>query len=246
MQSQIILVPPSDQCRKADAEGLPLLRMGLGIHSNGTLVRALAQEYNKGDLLCVSDFGVSVPIPNAVARQLLQETQTFAGIVADFERFEPLLDDFLKQLDAICAQAQIPLFVPHRRIASAPHAWTLAPSAASGGCLREELERGMEARHGRLAVSFRRTCRRFRLPSADPNGEELTISQLSALHQQKNAQIFFSQELCVNYFTYMEGNIGYFVLFDDKNTLQKRLHLLQRLEIPYIFADWESYQFLIS
>lgn len=246
MHAQIILVCPAAKCAEAARTGLPVLRLGLGLGANGTLVRAIAQTRRPGDFLGLSDFGVSAPVSPAVVRQLVEEARGAGGIVADLERATPVLDDFLTALDGACATAKLPLFVPARRIASAPHAWAVAPGAASGGSLREELARGMRARHGRLAVTFEPTCRRFLLPAADPEGEELTAEELAALRARTNAQVFFSRELCARYFTYMDGGQGAFVLFDDADTLRARLSLLDESGAPYIFAAWEGCEDLFS
>ena len=246
MKTQIILVCPAARCGEAAQTGLPVLRLGLGLDCRGTLIRTLAQTRRPGDFLGLSDFGVTEPVPAAVIRQLLDEAQGSGGIVADFERDHPALRAFLQNLDAACVDAGLPLFVPACRIDCAPNAWAIAPGAASGGCLRDELERGMRARHGRLAVAFEPTRRRFLLPADDPDGESLTEAELSALRQRTGAQAFFSRELCANYFTYMDGARGVFVLFDNPDTLQARLELIENAGVPYVFAVWEGCEALFN
>lgn len=246
MKTQIVLVCPAARCGEAAQAGLPILRLGLGLDCRGTLIRTMAQTRRPGDFLGLSDFGAAEPIPSAVIRQLLDEAHGAGGIVADLERDHPALRAFLEELDAACAQAGLPLFVPARQIDCAPNAWAIAPGAASGGCLRDELERGMRARHSRLAVAFEPTRRRFLLPADDPDGESLTEAELAELLAHTGARVFFSRELCANYFTYMDGAQGVFVLFDTAETLRARLELIERAGVPYVFADWEGCQSLFN
>ena len=84
------------------------------------------------------------------------------------------------------------------------------------------------------------------LPSADPNGEELTQGDLTAALQKSGAHSFFSQELCVNYFTYMDGDSGVFILYDTDESLQMRLQLICDIGVPYIFAEWQGCEALFK
>lgn len=240
LNSQIILVSSAARSKDAAQTGLPLLRFGLGLDAGGMLIRTLAQNRRAGDILCLSDFGVSAPVPADITRQLLEEARDSGGIFADIERTSPHLDGFLQALDTACSKAGIPLFVPYSRCACAPNAWAVAPGAASGGCLRDELEHGMRVHNGRLAVSFQPTRRRFLLPAADPFGEALTEEALQAAQIRTGAHTFFSRELCVNYFTYMDGDTGVFVLYDTEETLQMRLQLIRDVGVPYIFVEWDG------
>lgn len=49
--------------------------------------------------------------------------------------------------------------------------------------------------------------------------------------------MFFSHELCARYFTYMSlGERAHFVLFDDRDTLRKKLEVAQELGITSAVA----------
>ena len=243
MNSQIIIVCAETDRDSASQTGLPILRFGLGLTSNGTPIRTIAQNSIPGDILCISDFGISQQIPDEIIRQLTEEASDTGGIFADFERAVPQLDSFLSALDQTCAAADIPLFVPYKRCP--PNAYAVVPGAASGGSLREELERGMMLRNGRIAVSFGPIRKRFYLPASDPEGEDLTEAELSAAQAKTGAHPFFSRELCANYFTYMEKNTGVFILYDTDDTLRLRLRLIQEIGVPYIFMEWNGCQNLL-
>ncbi len=245
MKSNLIWVCPAERCGEAAQTGQPVLRVGLGLDAGGTLIRTLAQKRDKQDVLCLSDYGISAPISDTVVRQLIEETRGTGGLLADLTRSTPFLAAFLAALDEACSRAAIPLFVPMRQIRHAPHAIAVAPGAASGGCLRDELEQGMLARNGQLAVLFEPIRRRFLLPAQDPNGEALTVAELDALRGKCGAHVFFSRELCANYFTYMEGDTGVFVLFDTEETLRQRLQLIRDVGVPFLFADYESCSILL-
>lgn len=246
LNSQIILVSSASQSAAAAQTGKPLLRFGLALDASGVLQRTIAHTRSADDILCLSDFGVSAPISRDTVQRLLQEAAYCGGIFADFERNSIYLDDFLKELDTACRAASLSLFVPYTKISCAPNAFAVVPGAASGGSLQEELEQGMQKHHGRIAVSFQALRRRFILPSADPNGEELTQEELSTALKKSGAHSFFSQELCANYFTYMEGSSGVFVLYDTDESLQMRLQLIRDIGVPYIFAEWPDCEALFS
>ena len=50
---------------------------------------------------------------------------------------------------------------------------------------------------------------------------------------------FFSGELCARYFTYMSRENGaHFVLFDDGDTLRRKLDVARQLNIHTFLAPW--------
>ncbi len=246
LHSQIILVCSTVKSHEAAQTGLPLLRFGLGLAANGTLLRTVAHTHTPNDILCLSDFGVAAPVSEETIRQLLEETRSYGGILADIEHKNSCIDTFLQSMDHKCRERAFPFFVPYRYRSNAPNSWLLAPGAASGGSLQDELKHGMELQKGRLAVSFQFIRRKFHLPASDPHGEEITADELLSAQQRTGAHVFFSRELCLNYFTYMEDETGVFVLFDTPETLQMRLDLICKLGVPYIFVEWEGCESLFS
>ena len=240
LHSKIILVCSASESKSAAQTGLPQLRFGLGLTSNGTLSRTIAQTHSAKDILCLSDFGITAPVLPDTIRQLMEEAKTYSGIFVDIERKNIYIDEFMRSLGDSCKAADLPLFIPISHHAYASDAWVLAPGAASGGNLQEELERGMSYFNGHLAVSLQPVCRRFYLPSDDPDGESLTGEELSAALLKTGAHSFFSRELCLNYFTYMDNTTGVFVIYDTEETLRMRLDLMQKIGIPYIFAEWNG------
>ena len=53
---------------------------------------------------------------------------------------------------------------------------------------------------------------------------------------QLEPRVFFSQELCAHYFTYMSRETGaHFILFDDKTSLRKKREIAQKRGIQRFF-----------
>lgn len=246
LRSQIVLVSSIIKSQQAAQTGFPLLRFGLGLDANGILRRTVAQTHGPNDILCISDLGVSAPVSEETIRLLMEEARSYGGILADIERKNQHLDPLIQSIDQKCREHKIPLFIPYTHCSNAPSAWPLVPGAASGGSLQDELEHGMRLQKGRMAAGLQFVRRRFHLPASDPNGEELTADELLAAQQQTGAHVFFSRELCLNYFTYMEGNTGVFILFDTPETLQMRLELIQKIGVPYIFIEWDGCESLFN
>ena len=61
----------------------------------------------------------------------------------------------------------------------------------------------------------------------EPDGTErpLTPEELSARRERCGAAVFFSEELCANYFSYTAQGRAHFVLFDTAETLRCKLRL---------------------
>ena len=65
----------------------------------------------------------------------------------------------------------------------------------------------------------------FVLPCRSGEGTPLTPEELSALREKCGAAVFFSEELCANYFSYTAQGRAHFVLFDTAETLRRKLRL---------------------
>ena len=81
----------------------------------------------------------------------------------------------------------------------------------------------------RLALDLACVRADFSLPAPYGDGAALSAQQLAALRGQR--PVFFSPELCARYFTYGEGGMTHFVLFDDADTLRRKMSLAAELGI---------------
>ena len=93
----------------------------------------------------------------------------------------------------------------------------------------------------RVVLAVERVAQDFFLPSPSGEGRQLSQNELSEEIKKREPSIFFSHELCARYFTYMSRDSGaHFVLFDDGDTLRKKLQMARGLGITGAMAAWED------
>lgn len=135
------------------------------------------------------------------------------------------------------ALAPMPVFVPLSLGDGAPRTFVLLQTALSGGSLARHLT-DAAARFGvsRLALECDRLRMDFRLPCPGGAGEEIDAARLDALLAASPApRVFFSEALCVNYFFRREGENRYMTLFDDAESLRRKLRLAESLGVARAF-----------
>ena len=105
-----------------------------------------------------------------------------------------------------------------------PDARVVVSTALSGGTLRQRL-RDACRRFGARRLALDLACVRmdFSLPAPYGTGTALTPQQLTELRGRRT--VFFSPELCARYFTYEQSGMTHFVLFDDADTLHRKIAL---------------------
>ena len=197
---------------------VPLVHIAYAVGDGGRLLRSELPRGAQGGLLGLSD-RCNGPLP-----ELLMLCR-FGGVLADFEggaREDRL--PFLSRLGAMLAQSGRRLYVPERF--AVPEASVLICTALSGGTLRERLS-DAAARYGtqRIALDCQRLAMDFVLPCRSGEGTPLTPEELSARRERCGAAVFFSEELCANYFSYTAQGRAHFVLFDTAETLRCKLRL---------------------
>lgn len=166
----------------------------------------------------------------------------FSGVVCRFlGRPAPVLSEAVGRLGELCRGRGLELFVSEAYGAAAPTARVLLSTALSGGSLQGRLEAAGEAfGSSRPAVWIERTAEDFLLPSPGGAGAPLTVEELERRRSEYGADVFFSGELCAHYFTYMAGEKGHFVLFDDAGSIRKKLRLAAGLGVRTAFLPWET------
>lgn len=207
---------------------VPLVHIAYAIGDGGRLLRSELPRGAQGGLLGLSD-RCNGPLPELpmLCRAILGECHAHrcGGVLADFEggaREDRL--PFLSRLGAMLAQSGRRLYVPEHF--AVPEASVLVCTALSGGTLRERLS-DAAARYGtqRVALDCQRLAMDFVLPCRSGEGTPLTPEELSALREKCGAAVFFSEELCANYFSYTAQGRAHFVLFDTAETLRCKLRL---------------------
>ncbi|MDR1329692.1 MAG: hypothetical protein LBK23_08840 [Oscillospiraceae bacterium] len=131
--------------------------------------------------------------------------------------------------------APYPVFVPEALGSNAPRTFVLIQTALSGGNLVRRLSDAAE-RFGadRLALECDRLRMEFRLPCPEGAGAELDAGRFDELRERAKLA-FFSDALCVNYFYRGDGDSRSVVLFDDAESMRKKLNAAEALGISSAF-----------
>ena len=209
--------------------GLPIAHAAYRIASGGRLAAlALPPEVRGGLLLVTGTDCPAPPQPEALARDILRQClqRDYSGVV-----LEPVLTAAaVTALESLCRRYSRTLYVPERCGGEMPDARAVVSTALSGGTLRRRLEEVCR-RFGPRRIALDLACVRadFSLPAPYGDGTALTARQLAALREQR--PVFFSPELCARYFTYGQGGMTHFVLFDDADTLRRKMALAAELGI---------------
>lgn len=208
--------------------GLPIAYAAYRIDSGGRLAAlALPPEVRGGLLLVTGTDCAAPPQPEALARDILRQClqRDYSGVV-----LEPVLPrPTVAALSALCRRYGRTLHLPERSGTDAD-ACVVVSTALSGGTLRRRLEEVCR-RFGPRRIALDLACVRadFSLPAPYGDGTALTARQLAALREQR--PVFFSPELCARYFTYEQEGMTHLVLFDDADTLRRKISLGTELGI---------------
>jgi len=214
-------------------------RVGRGPH----LFRAGTSLPLKGGVMVLDNqgfdgLGAVSPFCQELVRECL--ARGFSGAVLDFEGRLPPLEQIAAQLDDQFVRRGWTLYVPEAYGHCAPQARVMIPSALSGGSLSARLEEaGEHFGRDRVALSLQRVAEDFFLPSPSGSGVPLTREALEEQMARLHPAVFFSHELCARYYTYMSRETGaHFVLFDDGDTLRRKMDVARKAGITTFLAPW--------
>ncbi|MEG1658751.1 MAG: hypothetical protein RR288_06780 [Oscillibacter sp.] len=195
---------------------------------------------SRGGVLSVSDRDAPpIDAPETLCAAVLRECgrRSYTGVLLDFES-PPTADRlrFAEQLDGLLSRNRKALYVPEGYARVTAAAAVLVGTAISGGNFEDYLREAV-ARRGpaRTALDVERLRMDFRLPARTGQGRSLTALELAQLTEELQPSIFFSQVLCTRYFTYTREGEAHFVLFDDGDTLSRKLRLGTALGISAAF-----------
>ena len=240
----LILMTPPERLRRARELNVEIAhrayRLGQGPH----LYRAGPPA--SGGLMAINDRGFDGRGDGgALCGEILREctVRGFHGAVLDFEQgCKPVLERVIRELEEGFARRKWTMYVPEEYAHCTQYARVMMSSALSGGSLHSRLEEGLEC-YGkkRLTLFLERVCEDFFLPAPDGRGEKLDQKQLKELMAEWQPSVFFSHELCARYFTYMSRENGaHFVLFDDGDTVRKKIQVARGLGITSFMAALED------
>lgn len=63
--------------------------------------------------------------------------------------------------------------------------------------------------------------------------------------ERKRQSVFYSHDLCAKYFTFTDIETSCFVLFDDADTLRRKIHLGQELGVGTAFLMYPEVEDLL-
>ena len=236
-KQNLILTAPPDQARAAMALGLPVAHMAYRVGGGPHLFRANMPVSVRGGLMVMDDRGFdgrgeSTPFCHEVMREC--SARGFDGAICDFEgRPLQLLGKIVGELGALMHKRGWPLYVTEPYGQFSDTATVLISSALSGGSLTQRREEAVSRfGAGRVALAVERVAEDFFLPSPTGQGTPLTREELKQRVDDRAPTVFFSNELCAHYFTYMSKQNGaHFILFDDAGSIRKKLHIARSLGV---------------
>ena len=244
MQNYLVVAP--EEFRSAAPFGRSFAHAAYHIGSDSTLLRQNLLLQTRGGILCVSDSQTpSIPDPEKLCAAVQRECSRrgYTGVFLDFEQaLSPDRLIFVRQLAAQCAAARRPLYVTERCAKSAPGTVPLISTAISGGNFAQYLQESA-SKHGRAvraALDVQRLRMEFTLPSPTGCGRPLSGPELQQLMDREQPTVFFSEDLCARYFTYRHEGETRFVLFDDAETLSRKLRLGTELGFSAAFLLWSE------
>ena len=237
---QLYLAVTPDKQREAARYTERLAHVAYRIGRDGRLVRRDLLVRTRGGMMVLGDGdGGSVCDPAALCRDVWREcgNRGYGGVLADFEQREtPEKAAFLSALGRVLTRNGKRLYVPEQYGAQVPQASVLICTALSGGNLYHRLEEAVQRfGRGRAALDLQRLRMRFPIPCPGGEGEPLSGEKLAELLERKRRSVFYSSDLCARYFTDTDSEESHFVLFDDADTLRKKLRLGQELGITVAF-----------
>ena len=236
-KSDLLLTAPPEDSRAALRFGLPVAHAAYRIGGGPHLFRASLPVPIRGGVMAVDCAGFDGRgEPGPFCQEVLREcaARGFTGVLCDFEgRPLPLLVQILRELEELLQKRGWPLYVPESYGSYTAGARVLISSALSGGSLSQRLRDALDQYgQGRVVLAVERVAEDFFLPSPDGQGTPLSREALSTMLEQRAPSIFFSDQLCAHYFTYMAPDNGaHFVLFDDAGSIRKKLLLARNLGI---------------
>ena len=229
--TDLILAGMPDELPEIRALGVKSAVLGYRISDSGHLLSASPGQ-GFGGILVLSDDGSGSAESPAFDRQLASALRRgrFLGIFADFDACTPPLAALVGRLSALCAK-------------EGPDAFILIGSDVAAGSFELRLAEQKSRFGERLALELVPMRADFLLPSqgrAHPLSEEALDSLLA-----RGAQVYFSQELCVSYFTYRAREGTHFVAFDDARSLSRKLELAEKAGVSAVFALYREVRALL-
>lgn len=199
---------------------------GIGASSRLS-VQPIPARLPGGLMMLCDENAPAVEKPDRFCREITEECirRRYSGAVLDFAP-SPAADRIalIRRLDTAFRQQDLTLYVPEYYGRCIRYGTVLICTALSGGTLRHRLRDAVSQFAPRpIALDCQRLAVDFPIPAPDGEGTPLTPEQL--LRRMQGRSVFFSEELCARYFTYRTASGAHLVLFDDYETLCRKVQL---------------------
>lgn len=251
-EPRLIITAPPSSASEASALGFPIGHIAYRIGNGGHLLRSSIPINLRGGLMVIDHQGYDGRGDmNRFCQQVLREcsVRNFDGAILDFEPPQhPALSQAVNMLASMFAKRGWPLYVTETYASASGQTRIIIPSALSGGSLSVRLAEAVD-RYGadRVALGIQRVAEDFTLPAPSGCGTPLTREELAQRMKARNAPVFFSDELCAYYFTYMSRHSGaHFVLFDNAASIRKKIMIAKSINLPACILTWPEIQDLIG
>lgn len=229
---KLYLTSPSYLVNKSDLHGLSLAQLDYSIGPGRRLRRSARAVAYQGSIMVLTDEGFTPGDCSYLVKDVGRECDMrgYSGVLADFEQeydYTPLLT----RLSARLRSSGKALYVPER-YHTVENASVVVSTAISGGSLHQYLEELCD-KYGkeRITLDIQPLQMDFILPSPSGNGTPIDNMQLQTLLKKRGAQPFYSVDLCAYYFTYSEGGVHHFVLYDNASSIKKKISTAEALGI---------------
>ncbi|MCD8354414.1 MAG: hypothetical protein LUC47_08900 [Clostridiales bacterium] len=207
------------------------------------LYRAAPPESISGGVLAAEDshlrqVGGSAVFCQQAAREC--KARGAAGFWANWSRpAEGAMAALTAELDAALSRQGLALWVGEAYGPGCPAAQVLVSSALSGGTLKGRLSEAMDRLGGnRVVLAVERMAADFALPAVSGQGQPLTPRELAALREQHRPKRWYSGEFCAWYFAYEREGQVHLVLYDDGESIRRKLLLAKDLGIVQALVAW--------
>lgn len=233
----LYLMTPPQQVSKAQQYGLTPAYMTYRVGGGPHLFRTQTAVSTRGGIMVADHGGYDGQgNPEPFCQEVIREcsVRSFQGVFFDFEGPAiPVLRRALEHLAPVFQKRRWSLYVPENYALSSPAVKVVIPTALSGGSLRQRLGQAVQTYGAdRTVLGLEWAAEDFTLPAMNGSGQALSWEELERLLRQRSPAVYFSDELCAHYFTYMHtGQSAHFALYDDPASMAKKLFVASGLGI---------------
>jgi hypothetical protein len=154
----------------------------------------------------------------------------YGGVLINPGRGANALHRHLVESLVAAARGRSAVFVTEALAGASPETTALIQTALSGGSLYRHLSKAVSAYGAeRVALEIDRISMSFPLPCPGGQGELLPADRLRELLAGR--RVFFSDSLCVNYFTYAQDGRRRMALYDDAKSILEKLSIAKSLGV---------------